>query len=962
MGVFSRIVNKFIIVKDNAYHRARFFVLQMIIFCIKTCRFVPAEHMSPDHKNNYKKFLRQLYLLVAGIIIAFPFIIDAFAGEMPRGPRFFNKNLADTIPAGDTIPLQKLPTLRADSLPTDTILRKDTTIVDSLEMHKLSKDSLDAPVNYKAKDSIVLMVPDKRFYLYGTANTKYKTIDLTAERMNFAQATGVLEATTAQDTSNKPFGRPVMKDGEQSFDSDTLRYNFNTQRAKIYHTRSQYGEGYVASEQTKREPDNTIFGFRNGYTTCNLDTPHFQFRARKIKVIPDKLIISGPANLEIEGVPTPLFIPFAIFPITQGQRSGILPPQYVVNQQKGVGLENGGYYIGMGEYFDLTLRGDVYSYGSWGFTASPTYRKRYRYNGGLNLSFANTRFGDPAVKSEFSRSRDFRVTWNHSMDSKARPGVNFGANVNFGTSSYNTYNVFDYNTRVNNNIGSSISFSKTWQGKPYNLTLSLNHQQNLSTGDVFVSFPDASFTVNTLYPFQPKEMVGTPKWYQKVGISYNGVLRNSVNFKDSMFLKPAMFDRLQTGAQHNVPISFSIPVLKTFTLSPGISYAEYWYTRKMERKWNPRGYNPQTDTLGIIDTTYQTGFFSAREMSASMSLSTAFYGMYGFRKTSKIKAIRHVIRPTVSVNYKPDMASAYYYNLQYSHDPNDIQRVSYFEGSVVGVPSEGAFGGLSFGLDNNLEMKVFSKKDTSANKEKKIKLLDGFGINGSYNFVADSFKLSTFSIYARTNLFDKLNISASGNIDPYVVDARGKRLDKYVWNAGKFSLGRLTNANITMSTSFQSQDAKSKEKEKKLDEMEEETGDAAYEAQQRQLEMVRQNPGEYVDFDIPWRIDLSYSFTYSKQIIPDSGGVVTTTNQYINFNGDFSLTPKWKVGLNSGFDFVNKQVAYTNMYISRDLHCWQMSINLIPFGSYRQFSITISPKSGLLRDLRINRSRTFYDL
>ena len=929
----------------------------------------PLDTMSPDHKNNYKKLLRQ-YLFVAGTFAAFFLIIDAFASPAPHSRRFFNKIFTDTVPVKkDTVPLKRLPvsdsSKRKDTVPqlrADTTQPADSTVVDTMSMPKLSKDSLDAPVNYKAKDSIVLVIPDKRFYLYGNANTKYKTVDLTAERMNFAQSTGVLEATTAQDTSGKPFGRPQMKDGDQSFDSDTLRYNFNTQKAKIYHTRSQYGEGFVHSQQTKREDDNTIFGFKNGYTTCNLDTPHFQFRARKIKVVPDKLVVSGPANLEIEGVPTPLFIPFAIFPITHGQRSGILPPQYVVNAQKGVGLEQGGYYVGMGEYFDLTLRGDVYSYGSWALTASPTYRKRYRYNGGFNLSFATTRFGDPAVKSEFTRSRDFRVTWNHSMDSKARPGVNFGANVNFGTSSYNTYNVFDYYTRVNNNIGSSISFSKTWQGKPYNLSVSLNHNQNLSTKDIFISFPDASFNVNTIYPFQPKEMVGTPKWYQKIGVSYSTVLRNSVNFKDTMFLKKEMFDRLQTGMSHTIPVSFSIPI-GSFTLSPGINYQEYWYTRKMKRVWNARKFNPATDTLGGLDTTYQTGYFAARQASASVSLSTALYGMYVFKKTSKIKAIRHVMRPTIALSYQPDLASSAYYNLQYGFRPQDFTRASYFEGSVIGVPAEGKAGLVSFGLDNNLEMKVASKKDTSAAKEKKIKILDGFGINGSYNLMADSFKLSTFAIYARTNLFEKVNISASGTLDPYQVDNRGNRLDnQYVWQKGKISLGRLTNANITMSTSFQSGDKKSKEKEQQQQDMlNQQNMDAQQEAQARQLQMVRNNPGEYVDFDIPWRLDLSYSFTYSKTIIPDSGGVVTNLNQYVNFNGDFSLTPKWKIGLNSGYDFVNREIAYTNMYISRDLHCWQMSINLIPFGTYRQFSITISPKSGLLRDLRINRTRQFYD-
>ncbi|WP_143307386.1 putative LPS assembly protein LptD [Chitinophaga vietnamensis] len=930
--------------------------------------------MSSSYKNNYKKFLRQSYLAFAGVVIAVPFIIDATAGNRPHGLAGFNKNLADTVPVTRKQAPAKPPAAKTGKPADSATISKDTSIVskdtdttgktvrlDTIYIPKVSKDTLDAVVTAKAQDSMVLMVTEKKFYLYGTANVKYKTIDLTAAKVNFDQNSGVLEATNTKDTAGKITGRPVMNDGGQSFESDTLKYNFTSQKAMIFNTRSQYGEGFVHSEKTKREADNTIFGFKNGYTTCNLDTPHFSFRARKIKVIPDKLIVSGPANLEIEGIPTPLFIPFAIFPITQGQRSGILPPQYVVNQQKGMGLENGGYYFGLGEHVDLTLRGDVYSYGSWSLTASPTYRKRYKYNGGFNLSLANTRFGDPSVPSEFTSSRDFRVTWNHSMDSKARPGVNFGASVNFGTSSYNRYNVFDYSTRVNNNIGSSISFSKTWQGKPYNLTVGLTHSQNLSTRDISISFPDANFTVNTIYPFQPKELVGTPKWYEKIGISYNVQLRNSATFKDSAFGKKAMFDALQTGMQHSIPISFSVPIFKSFTLSPGINVNEYWYTKQVKRSWNPNKYNYSTDTLGAIDTTYIPGFFAAHEVNFNMALATALYGMYQFRKGSKIKAIRHVMRPTLSASYRPDLTNGIYYNLQYSKNPADIQRTSLYTGSVIGVPSEGTFGGLNFALDNNLEMKVFSRKDTSGNHEKKVKLLDGFGITTSYNLVADSFKLSPFGIYARTNLFDKLNISASGNIDPYQVNERGHRLDKYVWQQGKLSLGRLTNATISMSTSFQSKDKKSKNKEQKLDSIANaQNTDAAFAAQQRQLQMMRNNPGEYVDFDIPWRVDLSYSLSYTNTVIPDSGGVVKRVTQYVSFNGDFSLTPKWKIGLNSGFDFTNMQVAYTNMYISRDLHCWQMSINLIPFGTFRQFSITINPKAGILRDLRINRSRQFY--
>ncbi|PUZ21770.1 LPS-assembly protein LptD [Chitinophaga parva] len=941
--------------------------------------------MHARYKNNYKKFFRSLYLLLAGIILVFPFILDTMGH-----PVFHALHPSAVYASPDTVPARKPVKAAAkaialnndtthkpgtdsskkaadsahaapqDSIPAGFVTEESQRNVDTVHV-KLSKDSLDAPVNYKARDSIVLVVPEKKFYLYGNANTKYKDVDLTADKMDYAQGTGVMHAMPSKDTAGKLVGRPVMVNGGQTFDSDTLLYNIGSQKALIYNTRSQYGEGFIASQVTKKAPDNTIFGFKNGYTTCNLDTPHFAFRARKIKVIPNKLVISGPANLEIMGIPTPLYIPFAIFPLSTGQRSGLLPPQYTTNVQKGLGLENGGYYIGLGDNFDMTLRGSVFSYGSWALTAAPTYRVRYRYSGGMTLSFSNTRFGDPAVKQDFSTSRDFHVTWNHTMDSKARPGTTFGASVNFGTSSYNKYNVTDYNTRVNNNIGSSITFSKSWQGKPYNLSLGLTHSQNLQTRDMTVSFPNAAFTVNTIYPFQPKEVVGTPKWYYKIGVGYTGNLQNSVSIKDSLFGKQQMWDAMQTGFQHNVPISLSLPVMKGFTLSPGISFSDRWYTKEIIRTWNPGEYNPARDTLGKIDTTYRQGFFQSPDVSASISLTTALYGMYQFHH-SKVHAIRHVLRPTLGMSYRPDLNKKYFYDLRYGNRPEEVQRVSYFDGSNVGAPSSGASGAINFGIDNNLEMKVYSKKDTSALHEKKVKLLDGFGINGSYNLLADSQKLSNFSLYARTNLFDKLNITAAGTLDPYVYDAHGLRTNRYVWQDGALSLGHLTSASIALSTSLTSQSKKAKEKEKQLQDLaEQQNTDAAALAQKQQATAMRTNPADYVDFDIPWKVDISYSLSYNKSFSLATGQGVTTFTQAVTLNGDFSLTPKWKLGAQSSINLNNFQPQYSNLYVSRDLHCWQMSINVVPYGFLRSFSITIQPKAGILRDLRVNRAKSFYD-
>ncbi len=840
-----------------------------------------------------------------------------------------------------------------DSLPPDSAQAP----ADTLQI-PLSADTLAGPVKYHARDSVVMIIPDKKLYLYGEVNIDYQDINLKAEEVDFDQASNVLNARGRIDTSGEQVGAPIFsQQGQEPFQSDSMLYDFKTQRGKIFNTVTQQGEGFLWSEQVKKQKDNSINGLGNMFTTCDLDPPHFDFRAKKIKVIPNKLMISGPANLEIEGVPTPLFIPFAIFPITKGQRSGLLPPTYEVSQQKGIGLVNGGYYLGLGDMADLTVRSEIYSYGSWGLTLNPRYFKRYHYQGSLMLSINTTRFGDPQTP-DFVKSKDFRIMWAHSMDSKARPGVTFSASVNAGTSTYNYYNVTDAQTRLNNILSSSISFSKSWQGSPFNLTLSANHSQNTSTRQVNITFPEMAFTMNTIYPLQPKDFAGVPKWYEKIGVGYTLNMRNSVNFADSMFLKPGFFQDFQTGIQHQVPISLTLPTFKFLTVSPSVSYTERWYTKNLSLRLDPK--------KNKLDSTYQFGFYTAREVSTGLSLSSAVYGMFRFngrRKDAKIQAIRHVLRPSFSINYRPDLNRQFYYTIPV--DTSSLvpeRRFSHFDGIGFGPFSEGTFGGISFSLDNNLEMKVRDPKDT-ATGTKKIKLLDGFGITGSYNLVSDSFKLSPFSLYARTMLFDKVNISGSGTIDPYVYNALGRRIDRYVWQDGKRSLGSLRNGSISISTSFKSPDKKKGEDKKEPPAQEEVMpGMNPMQQQQEELRRMQENPGDYVDFDIPWSINLSYSLNFSKTRTRDYKRDTTVFVQSLNFSGDFSLTPKWKIGMSSGFDFIHKKLTYTTVNITRDLHCWRMSINVVPMGFYKSFSITISPTAGILHDLRINRTRQFYDI
>lgn len=901
----------------------------------------------------------ELCLFVLAVIFTIAVIPPAYSN-----PVFTARPVNDTIPSHlENAAVAKKDTtgiIKDTSAPKQDTSISKTVKIDTVVV-KYSKDTLSAPVKYHADDSVVLDIPEKTFHLYGKVNIDYDQINLKGAEVDYDQSTNLLKARYGLDTAGNHIGAPIFtQQGQQPFQSDSMLYDFKSKRGKIYSTVTQQGEGFIYSQQVKKEADGSFNSFKARYTTCDYNPPHFDFRANKVKIIPNKMLISGPANLEVEGVPTPLFIPFAIFPLTHGQRTGLLPPTYEVSQQKGIGLVNGGYYFGLGQYADLTVRGEVYSYGSWGLTFNPRYFKRYKYSGSLMLSISSTRFGDPETP-DFTKSKDFRIMWSHSMDSKAHPGVTFSASVNAGTSTYSYYNLTDPAARLNNILSSSIAFSKTWpNNSPFNLTLSANHSQNTSTRQVSISLPNLSFNMNTIYPFQPKNFVGTPKWYEKIGIGYSLTETNAVNFADSTFLKPGFFKNFQTSIQHSVPISLTLPAFKFLTISPGVSYTERWYTKKQKLTFDPK--------LDRIDTAFQSGLYTARDITTSLSFSSAVYGMFQFNKHNKdsyVQAIRHVMRPSISLSYVPDLNSQYYYYVRADTSASIPQvYTSSFQGIGNGTFSPGKTAALSFSLDNNLEMKVKSKKDTANGGIKKIKLLDGFGINGSYNFMADSMKLAPFNVYARTTLFNKLNISANGLISPYVYNAYNVPTKEYVWQAGKASIGSLRTGSISLSTSFKSPERKNGEEGSGPDTTANMNvpGQNPMESEQERMRRIHENPGDYVDFNIPWSVNLSYSLTYNKARTPDYKRDTTIFVQSLNFSGDFSLSPKWKIGMSSGFDFIHQKLTYTTLNISRDLHCWRMTISVIPLGFYKSFSITLSPTAGILHDLRINRTRQFYDV
>ncbi|MBI5857315.1 MAG: LPS-assembly protein LptD [Sphingobacteriales bacterium] len=831
----------------------------------------------------------------------------------------------------------------------DTSGRKEK--IDTFSL-KISKDSLDAPLKYSAEDSAVVLIQDKKILLYGKTKTDYKDITLTAPKVEVDQQTQVVTAVNRKDSTGEIIETAHFKSGESEFSSDTIRYNFKTQIGLTKNTYTQDGEIFVHGDQAKKVNETTTFIRKARFTTCNLDDPHFAFVTPKMKVINKKLAVSGPAHPEFEGVPVPVYLPFGFYPLSQGRHSGLLPPHFATNEQYGLGLEGLGYYKVISNYWDVRFYGNLYSYGGWTFNVNPTYRKRYRYSGTFTFSVQNTKLnfkGDP----DFLKNRSYNISWNHSVDGKARPGTSFSANVNAGSTKFNELVPNSTQRNFQNQLGSSIAYSKSWAGKPYNLTISANHNQNNLTRLINLNLPDAGFSVSTLYPFQKKESVGATKWYEKLGIGYNGNFRNQVSFYDTAFRLKQLIDTLQWGAQHNFPLSVALPPIAggAIIVSPGVSWSQVWIAQKFRRTWNP--------ATKKVDTSITKGFFMDNQVAFSLSLNTAIFGTYQFKK-SRIVAIRHVIRPSFAFNYRPDLSKKHFYKTQVDTTGNYFFEFSEFEGALYSGFSKGRTGGISFQLDNNLEMKWRSKKDTGDNAIKKVKLIDGYGFSTAYNFLADSMKLSFFSLYLRTTLFEKISITAYSILDPYQTDERGRDINKYAWQGGGFKPGRLTTGSISISSNFQSKprDSKKEEQRKKNEQLRLSDPDLAGD-QQRLLEYMQQNPSEFVDFNIPWRISFGYSLSFTNRLKSDFSGFEKDFSSNINLNGGFNLTPKWNFSANGFYDFDTKKLQTFSMSISREMHCWQMSINITPVGLYKYFSFSINPKAAVLQDLKINRTRSF---
>ncbi len=856
-----------------------------------------------------------------------------------------------------------IPLVKKDSLKPSKELPKITIKKDSLLQKKsdtIAKDSLKPKetiediITHTAKDYTIQDAKKRKVTLYNEANIKYTDIDLEAGiiivdyKENSLFAKGIIDSTGYVQ-------KPIFKQGSQESVQDSIIYNFKSKRAIIYGLKTQQGEMYTYGMKTKRENDSTVFIRKIRFTTSDKEIPDYYIATNKAKLVPGKKIIVGASNLVLADVPTPVFLPFAYFPMTETSMSGFLVPAFDTgSSQRGIGFQNGGYYFAVNDFMDLTVLGDAYSNGSWGTRISSNYNRRYKYNGIFSLNFENIINGIRGFDN-FAKSNNFNIRWNHNQDSKASPNSRFSASVNLGSSRFfrESLNQFNVAQTQNNTFNSSINYSKTFVGTPFNMAVTASHQQNTNTESITMTLPNVTLNMDRIYPFAGKGGVKKNP-IQKMGFNYNMQGQYLINTTDADFFTSKMFETARAGIQHRTSTNTNVKAFKYFTLSPSANYEEVWQFDYIEKEYDPTRNVVVTDTL--------RGFKSYREYNLGMSLSTNIYGTFNFKK-GRLKAIRHTIRPTISYSYRPDFRDHYLKQVQQSSNPLNFQEYTVFDQGIYGGPSGGLSNSIGISMNNVLEAKVAPKDPDSDEEDEKIMLLNNLNFNTSYNIAADSLRWSNVSFSAGTRLLkDKLALNINGSLDPYQVNDEGQRINKF--NPGIF---RLTNANMTMNYSISSTDF---DKSKKKDEAENKNGNGANNPPDTMGAEIdptnrfgRQNTNnnqskeptktELYRAKIPWTLNLVYSANYTNNGI-QTGTVGVHT---VGFSGDIELTPKWKIGYSSGYDIKNGAFSFSRFNFSRDLDSWQFNFNWVPFGTNSSYTFFIGVKSTMLADLKWDKNK-----
>jgi lipopolysaccharide assembly outer membrane protein LptD (OstA) len=793
------------------------------------------------------------------------------------------------------------------------------------------KGLFDVPIPHNA-DSGEISIAKKKAFLYGNAIVKYGDIELKAAIIEIDFESSIVTAYGREDTStNKIVGKPEFKESNEEFTSDTIIYNLKTKKGIIRGIVSEVSEGFLHARMTKKHETGEIHLADGRFTTCDAEHPHYYFALTKAMVRPDNKIISGPLYVVIADVPLPIGLPFGYFPSKKGRASGFIIPQYGEDRRKGFFLSGGGYYFALSDHMDLGITGEIYTKGSWGTTVRSQYKKRYKYNGNLNFQMSNVVISEKGLE-DYSKNQSYSLRWSHSQDPKANPYSSFSASVNFETSGHTDYNANNHNDLLRTQQSSSISFRKKWPNAPFNLTANMDARQNTKTHEVNMSLPVVSFNMDRIYPLQKKQAVGRPKWYEKLTLSYSSNMKNLINTKDSTLIEVLRPDSFKTAYQHRVPVSLPIKLGKFFTLSPNMNYSGMIYTKKLDRDYSDEFKRVVTDTVQRIQYLHQL------ESSVSLSFKPTLYGMFSFKPQwikQRIHAIRHVMNPSVSFSYKPKsfIDDSKYREVQYQIDSlGNTDTYNPYQGfDLYGLPSgTKESGSVSFALDNNLEMKVKNRKDTTE-EFTKVKIIDRLNFSTRYNIFADSLRWSPISFSASTRLLKSMNVNISGSFDQYGYDPENGRKVSHSLFSQTGQLARLTSIRLTTGYNFKPKTDK-KGREIKHDE---------YYYDPYFGEMY------YADFDIPWGLNVNYSFNWSSRFNSKTKKFEPTVNQSVTANGNVSLSDKWKINVRSGYDFRMNKFSNTSVSISRDLHCWAMDFNWIPFGRIQSYNFRIYIKSSV---------------
>jgi len=825
-----------------------------------------------------------------------------------------------------------------------------------ITLRNIAADAIDQQVTYQASGKKINDLVNRNVTLIGKGQVNYGDILIEADSIIFNMDNNQIYAVGIMDSTGMVTGKPYFKSGSDEFEADTLRYNFKTKKAIVKNIITQQEEGLLHSQVTKLLEDGTSNVYNSTYSTCDLDTPHFYIALKKAKVYPGEKIISGPGNLVLEGIPLPIYIPFGYFPIqTKRAASGILIPKPHYEANRGYALQDGGYYFAINDYFDLTLMGNIFTNGSWLVSAQTSYNKLYKYSGNFSFSYANNVSGHKGLE-DYRKQTNYSLGWTYSQNAKARPGSRFNASVNMRSAGFDRENSYDLNQHITTQRQSSISYSRTWAGTPFNLSASMNHSQNVKNKTVSLNLPKVNFSTSRIYPLKGRGSA-TKKWWQELSFQYSAIIDNRINTQDSLLFTNEVWNDMNNGFQHKAPLSLQIRPFNNFSISPSLTYEGVSYTRKYIKRWDSDLKKLMTDTL--------TGIFYGHAINPSISAgySPQIFGIFDFvNPDSRVDAIRHVIKPSVSFNFIPyfnGLSSKMYYDVQ-TDTAGNTRNYSIFDGNIFGTPSSPKKnGGISFSLINILEAKVFQRGDTTG-KAQNVKLIDNFGISTSYNIFADSMPWSPVAMNLRTTLFEEIGISANASFSMYGLSPEGRQVATYYFSQSRKPL-RLTRFGVSLD--FSVSDLLQRDKKK-----------TSTSSQSRTNTQGTQRPGAgglpaaseyppgfdeygYAEFDVPWSMNVRYNYNVSYA----QPGVTSGISHTISVNGNVQLTKKMSIVYRSGYDFKQKKITTSQLQFSRDLHCWEMGFSWFPIGYMKMWTFTINVKAAVLSDLKYERRYDYHD-